>query len=130
MEQYFKRTILRMSKEGVWGSWKELPANKNGPYLASEFFVLWPFLVGVINEMPVKRHLAMQSAIKGSTAQVVRGLVKHFNLLKCGYPIHMSKTQPLLKMSSVSNAEMLQVQAKMKQKHQQLIKRGGKKPYN
>jgi hypothetical protein len=94
------------------------------------FFVLWPFLVGIVNEMPVKRRITIQSAIKGSSAQGVRGLVKHFNLLKCGYPIHMSKTQPLLKMSSVSNAEMLQVQAKMKQKRQQLIKCGKKKPYN
>ena len=83
----FKWAVLHISKEGVWGSWKELPTNKNGPYLASEFFVLWPFLVGVVNEMPVT-----QSALKGSTAQVVRGLVKYFNLLKCGYPIHMSKT--------------------------------------
>jgi hypothetical protein len=126
----FKRTILRISKEGVWGSWKELPTNKNGPYLASEFFVLWPFLVAVINEMPVKRRLAMQRAIKGSTAPVVRGLVKHFDLLKCGYPIHMSKTRPLLKISSVVDAEMLQVQSKMKQQRQQLIKSGKKKRCN
>ena len=41
----FKRTILRISKEGVWGSWKELPANKNGPYLASEFLYYGHFLL-------------------------------------------------------------------------------------
>jgi hypothetical protein len=36
----FKRTILRILKEGVWGLRKELPTDKNGPYLASEFFCI------------------------------------------------------------------------------------------
>ena len=120
-------TDISILKEGIYGSWDENPNKKhNGPLLASEFFVLWPFLAGVVNEMPVKRRIAIQSTIKGSTARVVRGLVKHFNLLKCGYPIHMSKTRPLLKMSSVVDAEMLQVQSKMKQQCQQLIKSGKK----
>ena len=52
----------------------------NGPLLASELFLLWLFIVGTLNYMPMVRREKFRTSIKGTTAKVVRGLVKYFHL--------------------------------------------------
>ena len=102
----YKCFILHVVEHGMYGSWAELPNKLNGPVLASEFFLLWPFIVGTINCMPMVRREDFQKTTKGSTAKVVGGLVKHFNLHVLGYPINVSDKQLLLKMSNKSDKEI------------------------
>ena len=63
----------------------------NGPLLASKFFLLWPFIVGTLNYMPMARREKFRTSIKRTTAKVVRGLVKHFQLKEFEYPINYSQ---------------------------------------
>ena len=101
----YKRLILCVEKYDVYGSWDEIldrtdKTHKfNGPVLASEFFLLWPFIVGTLNYMPMARRENFEKAIKRSAAKVVRGLVKYFNLCQLGYPINFRDKKPLLNIS-------------------------------
>ena len=68
-----KRMILRIVKHGVYGAWGEIPDGDNstnkfaGPLLATEFFLVWPFLVGTITNMKQAMRDSFRDAIKGTT---------------------------------------------------------------
>ena len=114
-----KRMILRIVKHGVYGAWGEIPDGEDssqkfaGPLLATEFFLVWPFLVGTINNMKKARRESFMDAIKGTTAKVVRELVKHFQLQKFRYPINMSRKKHLLKVSNISDDEIQDMKKSM-----------------
>ena len=122
----YKRMILRIEKHGVYGAWDEIGKGNdslqkfNGPLLASEFFLIWPFLVGCVNTMKFARRKRLHDCIKGSSAVVVRDLVKFFHLQGYRYPINMSKNKDLLKMSLKSDEDMqrskVTMSAEMKKK--------------
>ena len=48
--------LLHIVKEGVHGSWAECPNQLfSGLVLTCVFFLVWPFLVGTVNDLPEKR---------------------------------------------------------------------------
>ena len=114
-----KRMILRIVKHGVYGAWGEIPDGDNstnkfaGPLLATEFFLVWPFLVGTITNMKKARRDSFRKALKGTTEKVVRDLVRHFQLHKLHYPINMTKNKPLLKMADIKDDEIKQMKKSM-----------------
>jgi len=66
----------------VYGAWDEIPNGNDptqkfkGPLLASEFFLVWPFIVGTVNNMKLKRRERFSTSLKGTPAKVVRDLVR------------------------------------------------------
>ena len=80
----YKRMILCIEKHGVYGAWDKIPNGNDptqkfkGPLLASEFFLIWRFIVGTVNSMKFNRRERFHKSIKGTLAIVVRELVKCF----------------------------------------------------
>jgi len=111
--------ILRIEKHGVYGAWDEIPNGNDptqkfkGPLLASEFFLIWPFIVGTVNSMKFNRRERFHKSIKGTSAIVVRELVKFFHLKGYGYPINVVKTKTLLKISVKSDEDIQQSKVTM-----------------
>ena len=81
--------------------------------MASEFFLIWPFIVGIVNSMKLKRRERFRTSLKGTLANVVRELVKFFHLQGFGYPINLVRTKTLLKMSVKSNDDIHQLKVTM-----------------
>ena len=47
--------------------------------------------------------------MKGFTPKILRDLVKHFKLAKFGYPINMNPDESVLKISSITNKDALNI---------------------
>ena len=85
--------------------------------LVNEFLVQWIFLKGVVGEMPFERSMMIRdSMMRGTSATVLRKLVKKFGLSKVDYKINTSTSKPVLLISDHPDINATEVVQKKKEK--------------
>ena len=66
----------------------------------NEFLPVWPFLKGAVDEMPLDRRVRVRDEVmKGSSAVVLRKIVKHFSLSNVHYHMNTNPAKPVLLIS-------------------------------
>ena len=94
-ERIMKRWILRAVTHGVYDRWDEMLLEPRKWILVNEFYLAWPFASSAVNNMSYARRQKVQGYMKGTSATVLRKLVKD-GVSGCKYPINTNPNLPVL----------------------------------
>ena len=104
-----KVMMNRLLSRGFYGAWGEMPC-QICPFLVNEFLPVWPFLKGAVDQMTLERCVKVRDEVmKGSSAGVLRKMVKHFSLSDVHYPINTNPAKPVLLISEHVNMDQTEL---------------------